>query len=282
MPTALVLGGGALAGGVASGLFGYFGAQDAASKQQQSALSALGLQESEFQTALQYIQGNTNTGLNFLRPFANTGKQAYKTLASLYGVGQGPNGQQGMPNWSQFLQTPAYQFASTIGNESLQNTLASQGQILSGNQLTATMNYNQGLASQQFTNVTNALASISGMGEQAAGSIGSLLGQSSGQVGSLASNAAQTMGNTTQAYGAAGASGIVGGTNAITGAIGSGTSNLLALYGLNKFLGGSSGAAANPSSYQPPNPGVFGGTPGNMFGGTAGVPYLNNNPFQTS
>jgi len=78
-----------------------------------------------------------------------------------------------------------------------------------------------------------------------------------GGIGNLATGAANSnnamatnIGNTTQAVGQAQASGIVGGTNAITGAVNSGVSNsLLANYlGKSPSAYGSSGGWAGPSS----------------------------------
>jgi len=283
--------GGSAGASLISGLVGANAAETAAQQQVAYEQQALQVEQGQFQTAVGALTPYAQAGMNFmptlqsaatqgtgmfptLNSYATTGNQAYQTLASLYGVNTPGN----QPNWSAFLNTPAYQWASQTGNAALTNTLASQGQVLSGNQLTAISNYNQGLAGQQFTNVTNALQNISGIGATAAGQgVGygvsaanagaGIGGGAAGAIGNVASNAANTLGNTTMATGQSAASGTVGASNAITSALSSGTTNSLLLYGLASKYGAT---ASNPSSY------LNSAANQNTFStGAPGVPYSN-------
>jgi hypothetical protein len=204
--------GGALIGlgSLASGALGFFGASSAADKQAQAAAQALAFQK--------YVFGVNQGNLN---PFIQTGQAANASLANIYGL----NG-SGTPNYSAFLNSPDYQGAFNQGQNATQNLLSAKGDLLSGGGLTALTNWGQGLASQQFGNYYNRLLGLSQLGVQAGGALAGVNAQSSNQIG-----------NTQQAIGQAQAGGIVGGTNALTGAIGGGISN----YMLYNYL--------NPSSY---------------------------------
>jgi hypothetical protein len=199
--------GGALAGlgSLGSGLLGFFGANSAANAQAQAAANALAFQK--------YVFGVNQSNLN---PFIQTGQGATNTLASLYGL----NG-SGTPNYSAFYNSPGYQFAYNQGLNATQNLLSAKGSLASGGGLAALTNFGQGLASQQYGNYVNQLMGIAGIGENAAGAL----------AGTNA-NMSNTIGNTQQAIGAAQAGGIVGGTNALTGAIGGGINSRLRMDAL--------------------------------------------------
>jgi hypothetical protein len=208
--------GGALAGlgSLGSGLLGFFGANSAANAQAQAAAQALAFQK--------YVFGVNQGNLN---PFIQTGQQADASLAALYGL----NG-SGTPNYSAFLNSPDYQFAFGQGLNATTNLLSAKGDLASGGGLAALTNFGQGLASQQFGNYYNRLLSLSQLGANAASALAGSNVQSSGQIG-----------NTQQAIGQAQAAGIVGGTNALTGAIGGGINNYLLYNAL--------GRSSNPSSF---------------------------------
>lgn len=163
-----------------------------------------------------------------LSPYENIGAGATYSLGQLYGIGQNgkPTGQA--PNFSQFTQSPDYQFALQQGQQSLQSQLNASGLAGSGAGEAAALQFGQGLASQQYSNYFNRLLSLSQIGQQAAGT---------GVAGSNAS--AQTLG----AIGQSQASGIIGGVNALTGGINSGISNSLLYNALNRN--------GNPSSFAP-------------------------------
>lgn len=151
-------------------------------------------------------------------PFVNVGHGAVTTLGQLYGIG--PNGQQtGSSDFSNFFQSPDYEFARGEGMKALEFSNAAQGQLNSGNNMRDLVQFGQGLATQNFGNYYNRLMQLSQLGAQSAG----------GQ--------AQQIGNQGQAK----ASGIVGSANAINQGLSS-IGNGLAMYGA---MGGSPSAYAN-------------------------------------
>ena len=60
---------------------------------------------------------------------------------------------------------PSYQFRYDQGLEAVNRSLAAQGQIGSGLQMKALMDYGQGAASQEYSNEWNRLASLAGVGQ---------------------------------------------------------------------------------------------------------------------
>jgi hypothetical protein len=172
-----------------------------------------------------------------LEPWINVGTGANYTLGSLYGIG--PDGQptNAPVNYSQFTNSPDYQFAQQQGNAALQNYENANGLAGSGGALAAASQYNEGLATQQYGNYFNRLMSLSTLGQGAA---------SAGVGGANA--AASTIGN----IGASTASGIVGATNAVSGGVNSAINNSL-LYQNNVLRQNQNTAAAtNPSSFASP------------------------------
>jgi hypothetical protein len=223
--------GGALigAGSLASGALGYFGATSAANAQVNAESAALAAQ---------------NQARSKLDPWINVGTGANYTLGSLYGIGSTgqPAPSRFTNDFSTFTNSPDFQFAQQQGTLGLQRYENAAGLALSGGALKDVAQFNQGLASQQYGNYFNRLMQISQMGQGAA---------TAGVSGANA--AAQTMG----AIGQSTASGIIGGTNAITGGINSGISNSLMYQGVQNQANYNSlfQAAMNRSSYaNPGNP----------------------------
>lgn len=227
--------GGAAAVGAGTGYLGYKGAQDASKAQAESAAQALAFQKQVYGQQ----QQNYNQMQEGLSPYRQAGAGAMDRITGLYGLGGGPAfGQEAI---NQFKNSPDYAFAFNQGQDALQNSAAARGGLLSGNFARAATQYGQGYATNWLKNYTDRLMGVAGMGQNAVmggGQIGTGLGTAlSGQIGSSFGN-----------MGAANASGIVGGTNAMTGAVGSGVQNYLMLQALNK------------SSYHP-NEGYYGGSP---------------------
>lgn len=73
-------------------------------------------------------------------------------------------------NAQQLLQNdPGYQFRLNQGQQGLDRRLAAMGMSGSGRALKDTIDYNQGMASQEYGNVWNRLANIAGVGQSATG-----------------------------------------------------------------------------------------------------------------
>lgn len=225
-------------GSVASAGIGAWGASNAASAQADAANNALAFQQRVY-----------NENRQNFRPYLNTGAGATYSLASLYGL-PGADGQVKPPDYSQFYNSPDYNFAYQQGQNATQNVLSAQGNLLSGSGLAALTNFGQGLASQQYGNYFNRLLSLANMGETAASNMAGTSTQAAGQIG-----------NTMQGVGQANASGYVGMANAISGGVG-GAANSLALPYMANYLKGTT------SSYAPMSlsAGNYGGTGGGLGG----------------
>jgi hypothetical protein len=80
----------------------------------------------------------------------------------------GPTTEAGLtdPN-AEFLASPDYQFRRNEGNRDIQNQFAARGGAQSGNALRALSEFNSNLASGEFGNRFNRLASLAGFAQQA-------------------------------------------------------------------------------------------------------------------
>ncbi len=155
---------------------------------------------------------------------------------------------------SDFQASPAYQFNLEQGKLALDKASASRGKFYAPSTLQDIAKYSQGVASNEFQNaysnytnnmqnIFNRLYSVSGSGQNAAA-----------QTGAFGTNAATQIGQNTIGAGNANAAGIVGGTNAITGA----ASNYANYNLLQQYLAGN-------------QQGSTGGNVGMGLGGQAGV-----------
>lgn len=234
-------------GSLGSAGIGFMGAQSAAKAQTQQFQQALAFQQQVYQ------QNQQN-----LSPYMGFGKSAANSLAAFYGLTtpDNPGGAASMGKaWENFQNLPAYQFPFEQGQRALNMNLNAQGRQLSGAQTRASQQFGQGLASTyMMQNYVNPLSQYASMGANAAGSLAGTNAQM-----------ANTIGNTFGNIGGAQASGIVGGTNALTG----GMSNLAA-YGMMSQMPGFGGVSSygSPMSLSASAPwgGTLGGT-GGMFGG---------------
>jgi hypothetical protein len=118
-----------------------------------------------------------------------------------------------------FNVDPGYQFRMDEGNKAIERSAAARGGLMSGATGKALQRFGQDTASGEYSNAYNRfnndrtqrfnrLSGIAGTGQQTAV-----------QVGDMGAKAANNIANTQQGIGNAQASGIVGGTNQITGGI---------------------------------------------------------------
>lgn len=73
----------------------------------------------------------------------------------------------GAPDFSSFFESPDYRFALDQGTQATERSAAARGGLNSGNTLAELTRYGQGLATQNFGNYTNRLASLAGAGQTA-------------------------------------------------------------------------------------------------------------------
>lgn len=231
---------GAIVGGsLASAGIGYLGSQQAA-KAQTSALNK----------QLSYQQQQA-------APYTAAGKGAIASLAELYGIDPTTGARTGQPfneeSLAAFRNAPDYQFGLREGQRALEFSNAAKGMLKSGNNLRDLVTYGTDYASSKFGNYFNHLAQMANLGANSGQGVATTLGQ----------------------LGEAKASGIVGGANALTSAIGSGANNYLLYNLLNK--GGNSSAYAVPPGY--PESGVSNPNPTNFNWTTPGIGVLSGAPY---
>lgn len=110
-----------------------------------------------------------------------------------------------------FFTSPGFEFRRDQGIEAIERSNAARGRLDSGASLKDLNRFGQGLASQEFNNFANRLASLAGVGQGA-----------TGQTAQAGQNFANAQSNILTGMGNARASGFIGQGNAIRGLIGSG------------------------------------------------------------
>jgi hypothetical protein len=146
------------------------GAIYSANKQSGAAQDAANASNAATQASLDEQKREFDINQQNQAPWLNTGKSALNVLAGMYGLnGQGTAGQ---PDYSAFYQSPDYTFALQQGQQALDRSAAARGSLYSGGNAVDTMNFGQGLASQQFGNFYNRLAGLAGVGQTAANQLG--------------------------------------------------------------------------------------------------------------
>lgn len=201
--------GGAIAGAGAS-IYG-------ANKQSEAAGNALAFQKQ------QYADTQKN-----MAPYRQNGADATGYLSRL-----------NSGDMSKFFTSPDYNFRLNQGMNTLQNSAAARGGLLSGNAMRAISDYGQNTASGEFGNYWNRMFQQSQLGQNGALGVSSLGAQQAGQIG-----------NTMMGQGQAQASGVVGAANSINSGLGNAA--FLTAYG--------NRPQANPSAYgTTPWLGTYGG-----------------------
>jgi hypothetical protein len=199
---------------------GAYGASKAASAQKKAA-------QLQAQTAADTLASQQK----IQAPFTEAGTAGVNELARRLGV-SGDSASAGYGSLmkgydpSTFTADPGYGFRLAEGQKALERSAAARGGLLSGSAMKGTLNYAQGLASNEYQNAFNRYTSerdaqynkllgITGVGANSAGLM-------TGATGAAGANTAAAQ----QAQGEATASGYVGGANAIN----SGLSNISSYY----------------------------------------------------
>lgn len=108
----------------------------------------------------QYQQSRADT-----MPWLTTGRQALNQLSAMTQPGF---------DYRQLEEDPGYQFRQQQGENALSRAMAARVMLNSGAAMKEAARFNQGLASDEFTNVYNRLAGLAGTGQTAAGNLASL------------------------------------------------------------------------------------------------------------
>lgn len=214
--TAIV--GGAVIGGIASNK----AASTAASATENAANTAAASQERMFNKQVELQEPWRQAGIN--------------ALAQL---GTGFSGKVDL------TEDPGYAFRMSEGLKALDRSAAARGGLLSGGQLKGIQRFGQDLASQEYQNAYNraltkynTTAALAGVGQTATN-------QLAGAAGNLGTNLANLQYGAGQSAGAARASGYMGMSNALTGAIGTGLNYYQNQNLLNRLLPQQGGGGAS-------------------------------------
>lgn len=155
-----------------------------------AANSSLALQQQQFD---QYQQNIT--------PWLNAGNDALNQMNAL-----------NSGDFSQFHESPDYQFAFNQGMQGLDRSAAARGGLYSGGADADRIAYGQGMASQQFNSFYNKLQNLAQMGQGAANSLGSAGQNNANAMANIYGQQAQNQAN--GAYGTANAWGQLANTAA--------------------------------------------------------------------
>lgn len=223
---AVAVAGGALLGG----MLGSSASKKAAKEQTAASRAAIAEQARQYDT--------TRADL---APWMDAGQAGLGRMRDLLGLGTST-----LTPEQVMEQSPGYQFRLGQGEQAIDRAAGAQGLRRSGATLKALTRFGQDYASNEFGNIYNRLAGISGTGQQTGAQLGQFGAQNAGNIGNLMTGAAN-------ARGAAG----IAGANAWGNALNTGVN----AYGQQSFLnrlfpqGGSSGNLG----YQP-TPYAYGGT----------------------
>jgi len=118
-------------------------------------------------------------------PWLNTGKSALAMLGGMYGLNADGSNSGAAPDYSAFYSSPDYQFPLQQGQQAQDRSAAARGSLYSGQHTADTIQFGQGLASQQFGNYYNRLAGLAGVGQSAANQLGAYGQNYANNVGNL-------------------------------------------------------------------------------------------------
>lgn len=229
------------------------------------------------QIANNLLQDSKDQQLDLYHPYTDAGTKSLSSLESLSGD-NGPLADKFSFNPSDLASDPGYAFTLQQGQAAIQRAAASQGGLFSSGTLKSLAGYTTGTANQYFgdafnralntfdTNRSTALSRIgtlqglAQLGYNATGASANTVGstatqQANNSIGGaeygadLGLRGSQVIGNALTGKGNSEAAGIVGGTNAITGAISNGSRSIndfLAQRQLKNVFGGGDGGGSIP------------------------------------
>lgn len=250
--TALAIGGIAAAG-VGGGL-AYAGQKGVANSEK----SAAQLQAEEAANSLAFQEKEFNTEQTNEAPFLKAGQGAVTNLSSLLAPGgdlsKSWTGEFTAPTAADAEATPGYQFQLQQGQQALERSAAARGGVLSGGTAKALDQYSQGLASTNYqqtynnaltqyqqsynqfqqdqANLFNRNASLAGLGQTTASTLGQAGQAAANNVTSTNLQTGAEIGQDTTNAAAANASGY----NAVGNTLGTSANNIAQQYYLSNLL----------------------------------------------
>ncbi|CAG9256005.1 hypothetical protein [Paraburkholderia caribensis] len=231
--TAALIGGGlAAAGGVASAVISSNGAKSAANTQAQAAENAAQVQQQQYTQTRSDLQPYRDLGTSYI-PQLKTAL-ANPLLTATFSA----------PTAAQAAATPGYQFTLDNGLKAVQNSASARGLGASGAALKGASTYATGLADATYGDTYNrALQTFTTNQNTASNNVNRLLGivgtgqNAAALTGSLGAQATNGIASSLTSAGAASAAGTVGSANAVNSGISSavnGGTNALLLSSLLK------------------------------------------------
>ena len=91
--------------------------------------------------------------------------------------------QELLSNPAAFTADPGYQFRINEGRRNIENSAAARGGLLSGNTARALTDYGQNAASEEYANILNRYAALSGIGQTQANQLGGARERLAGNLG---------------------------------------------------------------------------------------------------
>lgn len=161
----LIAGGVIAATGIASAVANANAAAKAAKAQKDAAAQAQDLQSQMWQKQQADQQ-----------PWLNAGQTSLASMLRMTQAGYDP---------SELANDPGFQFRMAQGQQALERSAAARGGLNSGGFMKGLARYSQGVASEEFGNRYNRLASLAGMGQTATNNVGAMGGQYANNMGSL-------------------------------------------------------------------------------------------------
>ena len=221
----------AVAVGVGSAVVGGMAANNAANTQ----AGALGAASA--QTQAQYNQSRADTAPYRQAGYTALGQLQDPSLSHNFGA-------------SDFTQDPGYQFRLEQGQKALQRSAAAQGNLMSGDTLTALTRYNQDQASNEYQNAYSRFNTDRSNNVSRLQNIASLGAGQTATSNQLGADVTHGIGNNMAMQGQAQASGQMGMANAISGGAGMGVNAYLQQEANNKYgLGGSGSNISSSFGY---------------------------------
>jgi hypothetical protein len=193
-----------------------------------AAKSAAGTQAAAARDATDAQERMFERQVELQEPFREAGMAGQNRLLQLLGLGEDKTaadfGKYASAEFGmdKFTADPGYAFRMSEGMKGLERSAAARGGLLSGSALKGIQRYGQDLASQEYqnafnryqtsrTNTLNPFASLAGVAQSSANTLGTAAGQLGGQIGSNIIGA-----------GNAAAAGQIGSANAIASGLGQG------------------------------------------------------------